>query len=818
MSSRQDVAESKFNPKLVTIILLALFFIGALCLRVLPTLDRVFTQDWIKFTGVDAYYHMRLVDNLASNFPHLLQFDPYTIFPGGMGVGSIRFFDWFLAAIIWVIGLGEPSQSVIDIVSVYFPAVLGALTVIPVYFIGKELFGRWAGFISAALLAVMPGEFLGRSILGFTDHHIAETLLTTTAILFLILAIKTASHRQLTFQHIRHLDWTMIRKPLIYSLLAGLFIGLYIFTFLGALIFVFLVFIYFAIQFVIDHLKKRNTSYLGIVGSIFFTIALVMSWLVSAGTLYLVSTGIALLAMPVLSGISWFLASKQEKLFYYPAALIALGLTGLGLLALISPSFLRLMLTQFSIFTPAGTQLATIEMQPILFPGGTFTTAIAWGNFTTSLGLGLIALLVISIYSVIVRGYADKSLLVVWSIVILIATLGQRRFAYYLAVNLAILAGYLSILLYYGTRFVVDYLRGAETGYMSWGILELPNLEETEKRPSRQGVRAERKRAQRRQQKQASSRRLQDGGLPSNIFAFGLWGIIIFFLVFAPNILFPDPLHSPAISIASSARFAPSNAWVSSLDWLRRNTPVPFDDPNSYYELPQPLPRGESYPYPEHAYGVLSWWDYGYWITRIGQRIPNANPSQDPEAVGNVAAFFTSQDQESANEKARELGSAYVIIDHETATSKFPAIMLWAGKDQADFFDVYWEPQGNTLNRKIYLHPEYYYSMSTRLYNFDGKEVIPESTKVISYESRTDQAGNILKVITDEQDFDSYQAAEEFISSQESGNQVIVGEDFFVSPVPLETLGHYNLIHGSEAIAPLPNQAVPAVKVFQFVE
>jgi hypothetical protein len=43
-------------------------------------------------------------------------------------------------------------------------------------------------------------------------------------------------------------------------------------------------------------------------------------------------------------------------------------------------------------------------------------------------------------------------------------------------------------------------------------------------------------------------------------------------------------------------------------------------------------------------------------------------------------------------------------------------------------------------------HPAYYRSISARLYNFDGKEVIPESTTVISYEDKVDANGKALGV------------------------------------------------------------------------
>ncbi len=223
MNNNTEVKSSRLSPKLLSGIILALLFSIALCIRVFFPYDQVFSGDWIKLTSNDAYFHMRLIDNLVHNFPHQISFDPYIIYPGSDQIITLSFFHWLIASVIWVIGLGSPSQHTIDVVGVYFPAVLGALTVIPVYFIGKELFGRWVGVISASLLAVLPGEFLGRSILGYTDHDVAGALFTTTAIMFLILAIKTSRQRGLTFNHLKCRDWVTIAKPVIYSLLGGIF-------------------------------------------------------------------------------------------------------------------------------------------------------------------------------------------------------------------------------------------------------------------------------------------------------------------------------------------------------------------------------------------------------------------------------------------------------------------------------------------------------------------------------------------------------------------------------------------------------------------
>ena len=407
-----------------------------------------------------------------------------------------------------------------------------------------------------------------------------------------------------------------------------------------------------------------------------------------------------------------------------------------------------------------------------------------------------------------------------WSLVILAATLGQRRFASYFAVNVALLTGYLSVLIYYVIRFIIDYLRDKRTDYMSWQILELPDFKELIARPAELPTRAERRRAKRGKKQEARFR------LTTSHISISLWVIVVFFLAFWPNTgPFPNG-DGKTIAIAKEARFAPSDAWCSSLSWLKENTPDPFGDPDFYYQLHEPPPPGESYNYPESAYGVMAWWDYGYWITRIAHRIPVVNPGQPRVPVTNVARFFTSQDEDSANEIIQEMDSSYVILDYETAfidpntaSGKFWAVILWAGKEQTEFASIYLWPDENRLIPRLLFHPEYYRSLSTRLYNFDGKAVTPESTAVISYEEMTDEQGNLHKVVNSAEQFDSYEEAEAYISTQASANYKIVSDNPFASPVPLEELQHYKLIHSSDSLLTLPDgRAMPAVKIFEYID
>ena len=165
--------------RLIVIGILALIMGASFYLRVILPHDYVFTEQWVKFTSNDAYWHMSYIDYMAPNFPnYVAQMPPPSPF------------QWLLAGTIYCIGLGQPSQHLVDTLGAYFPVVLGILTIIPVYFLGRVIFNKWVGLIAACLIAVLPGEWLGRSSLGFTDHHVLEVLLSTLAALFIFMALK----------------------------------------------------------------------------------------------------------------------------------------------------------------------------------------------------------------------------------------------------------------------------------------------------------------------------------------------------------------------------------------------------------------------------------------------------------------------------------------------------------------------------------------------------------------------------------------------------------------------------------------------------
>ena len=792
---------------------LSLIFGVALFLRCYFPYDNVFGGDYVRFQIVDPWYHMRLVENLVQHFPLQNAFDPYTSYPHGQDIFFAPFYDLLLGFVVWVVGLGSPSQQVIETVGAYFPAVLGALVTLPVYFMGREFFNKTVGLLAAALVAILPGEFLLRSLLGFTDHHIGEALFSAVAVLFLILALKRAKRDELTFHSVWRRDWKALQTPLVYSLLGGLALGCYFLTWVGSLLFVFILFAFVVVQSIIDHVKGRSTDYLCIVGvpALLISLLMLLPFLdrLAFGTIQVIAVLIAAAAFPALSGLSHLLDWRGIRRAYYPLALLGLGAIGVGLFYLVARDLLASMVALFDIFVPSGGLLTIVEAQPLLYLTGTFSLGPAWAHFTTGFFLALVSLVLVA-YAVVKEGGADKTLLLIWSVIVLAATLGQNRFGYYYAVNVAILSAYLCWRTPGWIASTLSWLGFQESSFSRKGTAR------SDKRRKAKDDKKKKKKGKKQESQGVLSRYLT----PRYV-SLSLGVVLVALLVYAPNIPY-------AVDTASEQR-GPGQDWHDSLVWMRENTPDPFQDPAFYYGIYQVPAAGEDYDYPESAYGVMSWWDYGHWITYIAHRIPNTNPHQSGAVA--AAQFLTAADEPSANAILDSLGSKYVVIDSTMPMyiesegrliGKFYAIITWTGEDMAQFFELHYIPQPDGSYKPMLLYyPRYYQSMAVRLYYFGGDVVVPaSSTWVVSYQEAVDDDGNIVKVSefeNDGQPFATYQEAEQYIDDEGSSNLLIVGKNPYISPVPLERLEHYEHLYSSDTtVIRAGDREISYIEIFEY--
>lgn len=540
------------------LIALGIIFTLSMLLRVVLPYGTVFVGgDTVIFAGNDAWYHIRLAENMAYNFPWPMFHDHYTWFPHGSPIIIPPLMSWLIAGAGYIVGSGYRCVSCLEVAGAWLPPILGSLTLVPVYFIGKEMHSKWTGVLAAAIIALMPTIFLSRSTLGFADHHVLEVLLIVTTMMFLMMGYRS-------------------EKPL-YYVLAGIALGFFHLAWQGAIFMLFVIWLWFVVQFLVDYWRSRNTRGLwqGLAATFGTTCVIYLPWSMQSALprIYSLAPILATATPLVFALLACYLRTRRSL------AIAVAGVGGIITLGtwLVSPSSfiegIGLFEYAFSI-ARVRTISETLPLHPkaafdaygvnlVLFFGGLFMAA---------------------------RTRRKPLLVVVWSIVVFIAVSTQCRWDYYFAIAVGLMSAYFFTTI--GTYFIKEVRKGLS-------------------------------------------------------------------LVLCVAFLFitiPDSL------VVAKSQSLMTEDWYVALSLLRENSPEPFDDPGAYYRLE----LNE-----EPQYGILSWWDYGHWITKIGHRVPVANPFQ--QGAVEAADFFVN---------GKEIaGVKYVMVDEAMLTNNYYAMVAFLGED-----------------------------------------------------------------------------------------------------------------------------------------
>jgi dolichyl-diphosphooligosaccharide--protein glycosyltransferase len=378
------------------------------------------------------------------------------------------------------------------------------------------------------------------------------------------------------------------------------------------------------------------------------------------------------------------LNDKRLKTIYYPIILIATLIIGLLAIRVISPSiFGSITGISATIFSAKTGGFNTIgEVSSIFYRGGVFTLSSVWYNFATGFFLSLIAMVMLA-FSIWKDKKPEELLIFVWAFIILLAIYGQNRFAYYYSINVAVLSGYFAakVLDMTGWKKIEDACHDKMNS-----IGELP------------------------------------GCLSKNVKIAHLTTIFLLLLLVA------YPSYNLAMQQSQYTSGA-NDYWLEALFWMEANTPDPGIDFLKIYDAPE---KGELFDYPDTAYGVMSWWDYGHEIEAIARRLPNANPFQEgiggrrnsieEENQPGASTFFTASSEEEAtavlediHPDPEKMGTRYIMSDIEMATGKFYAMTAWT-LDTNNYYIPVQSDQG------VVTVPgeRYYNSMEAKLHIFDG--------------------------------------------------------------------------------------------------
>ena len=432
----------------------------ATAIRLLP-FNKIFINGQIYPIGFDSYYHMRRIFFTTNHFPDFISFDSYINYPDGFVVGWPPLYDQFASLFALINGLGSPNGYTIEFAAASFPLILGIMTLVALYFATSMIFDRNIALLSVGILAILPVH-IDYSMFGFIDHHIAEVLLLTTAYGLFIAALKSSNDIQLSFSILRRDGLQRANlKPLIYATSAGVFLAASLLTWIGAPIFIGIIAVYGVVQFVLDLKNDKSSDYLFVTLIVTYIVQLILitpviikvvrpglemgSFLLSWFQVFFVAFMIFLFVL--LYVISKLVKSRNIEWWIYPLIVGVVALFGIFSVKIFSPTLFNSLISGFTYLLGGGDILGTIgEVQPLFFNFEKFTLIPVIAGFGLTFFVAVPAFL--SLVSKIIKGNHDPEMIffMVWTLIILVLTLLQRRFMYQLSINVAILSGFFLML------------------------------------------------------------------------------------------------------------------------------------------------------------------------------------------------------------------------------------------------------------------------------------------------------------------------------------------------------------------------------------
>ena len=665
---------------------------------------------WLQ--AVDSWYHWRATNWMVENPPSVLGFDPWTGFPDGWTAGQFgTLFDQIVATVALVIGLGNPSESQILLAALVTIPALAALAVIPIYVLGAKMGSRVGGLAGVGLLALFTGQIFVRTTAGQFQHHVAEVFFMSVALLAVVVALRVAERDLPIWEVVLQRDWDALRATTVYSALAGVAITLYLWTWPPAVFFVGILGLFFISQLTVDHYRGRSPDHVAFVGIVSMLVVVAGTAIrvqqsgFSATSLDYLPPALAALVAGGCLFMAWLArqwdARTLPRLGYPVAILVAILATLLVVRVAIPGLFDTLVGNISGRLVWIGHSADALTVQEVAPPENPLS--FMRDEYGLAFYTGLAALPVLAFRGIFGGKHRSQyTLVAVWGLVLLSMGLTQIRFNYYLAVGVAV-------------------LNAALVGFFLSGI-SLP--ETAEDFPEYQVTQVE---------------------------AYQLLTVaMVLLLVFVP--LLPPVASNTPMDLGSQT--GPSQdavKWEESNEWLQENTPAVGNyggagnaeqmDYNGRYDRP----ADGSYDYPDGAYGVMTWWDYGHLVTVQAERIPHANPFQ--QHARSASAFLTAQNEstaelyldaiaagetpthesdkatlrEAVEENPDEPGIQYVMIDDESAMSKFPAITEWTGPDYIDYLSREERSISQNESREVFVGDEYVDTMVANLYLDDAR-------------------------------------------------------------------------------------------------
>jgi len=273
--------ETRRNWKTI-MVLMVLFFIGLTLRSYFYYQESVESE--VELSGNDPYYHKRVIDHVQDEKEHLVR-DPLLGYPAKPHNPRPPLFDWSIAVEGLVLGTIFGSVGAVTLfVTQMTPSFWGALTIVPVYFLTKEYFGKKAGLWAALFLTIMPSH-IDRSSFGFADHDSFVLFFVVVSFYFL-----AKSLRQLKTE--RWIDNFLSPRSIVkgfrrfanenflalgYAMMAAISLATVALAWKGFSYVIAIIMVYYLVQLIINAFKHEDSTGIAAIIMIMLTVPLLLA-------------------------------------------------------------------------------------------------------------------------------------------------------------------------------------------------------------------------------------------------------------------------------------------------------------------------------------------------------------------------------------------------------------------------------------------------------------------------------------------------------------------------------------------------------------
>ena len=180
-----------------------------------------YEHGWPYLRNIDSFYFMREMGEVIDHNGIIPQHDDLRFAPNGVDRGDVPDLYTYIGAYSYMFfRIFMPNMELWQFL-IWFPALLASLIAIPSYFIGKCLFDKKAGVLTAIFM-VFAIPFVSRTLGGDPDSDAIVMLMLISSIAAYLVAYKNIDK-----------TYVFAKKNIIYSAIAGFFIGLFALTWVG---------------------------------------------------------------------------------------------------------------------------------------------------------------------------------------------------------------------------------------------------------------------------------------------------------------------------------------------------------------------------------------------------------------------------------------------------------------------------------------------------------------------------------------------------------------------------------------------------------